>query len=176
MSKSKSKSVKRKCDFDCDDKLVALEPIVDGKLINPGAAAVNYLDSPVRKVKAKMAKIVNAMQALDNMEGHLVHDRDKAHDELKACKAELLKKCNVVTEKDAEIGKLARGIETLQEQVAAKDCEIQELKQRVATMDSENAVLKESVASKVSEIEEMKGKVASVEDGVSELLSKIRDE
>jgi uncharacterized coiled-coil protein SlyX len=131
-----SPPTKRKFPFDYDDDFGQLEPVVDGELTNPGAAAVNCLESSVEIVKTEIVKIEKAMYALDNMEGHLVRDKDVAL-------AKLSKECEVVAAKEKKVVDAEKEKAALMEQLASKETKIKELNETLAKKDAEIEQLKE---------------------------------
>jgi predicted nucleic acid-binding Zn-ribbon protein len=148
---------KRQCPFDYDDNFGELEPVVEGELINPGAAAVNCLEPSLKIVKTEIAKIEKAMHALDNFEGHLTREKDVAL-------ANVSEKCKVVAAKEKEVVACKKQTAMLTERLAAKDTEIKELKETVAKKDSEIKKLEKQLSS-VS--------IKTI-DGVEELLGDMR--
>jgi chromosome segregation ATPase len=153
-----SPPTKRKFPFDYDDDFGQLEPVVDGELTNPGAAAVNCLESSVEIVKTKIVKIEKAMYALDNMEGHLVRDKDVAL-------AKLSKECEVVAAKEKKVVDAEKEKAALMEQLASKETKIKELNETLAKKDAEIEQLKkEKLAISVKTI-----------NGMEKLLVNLRD-
>jgi uncharacterized coiled-coil protein SlyX len=144
-----SPPTKRKFPFDYDDNFGQLEPVVDGKLTNPGAAAVNCLESLVEIVKTKIAKIEKVMYTLDNMEGHLVCDKDVAL-------AKLSNQCKVVAAKEKKVADSEKEKAALMEQLASKETTIKELNKTLAKKDAEIEQLKkEKLAISIKTIDGM---------------------
>jgi uncharacterized coiled-coil protein SlyX len=153
-----SPPTKRKFSCDNDDDFGQLEPVVDGNLINPGAAAVNCLGSSVEVVKTEIAKIEKAMYALDNMEGHLVRDKDVAMEKLS-------KECEVVAANEKKVVDAEKEKAALMEQLASKETTIKELNETLAKKDAEiDQLKKEKLAISVKTI-----------NGMEKLLVNLRD-
>jgi peptidoglycan hydrolase CwlO-like protein len=98
------------------------------------------------------------MYGLDNMEGHLVRDKDVAL-------AKLSKECEVVAAKEKKVVDAEKEKAALMEQLASKETKIKELNETLAKKDAEIEQLKkEKLAISVKTI-----------NGMEKLLVNLRD-